>query len=301
MVSTFTPNIQLEEPARGDDVGTWDTPVNNNSTLLDLVSGGIATVGVTAGNVNLSAAQFQSDNITFNSTLVASITVTFPTSINKPYEIFHAATGSSAFTITLQTTAGGATFCPPPGVVSEIRLYTGNIFWKSGPLVGTYWDYAGSSVPNWVSGSSPAPFLLCDGSTVSATYTALAALGITTLPDARGRARYALDAGVGRVTSVVSGVAGNTIFAGGGDQHAQAHNHTAVVTDPTHAHALGSDLNAFNAATPGGGSNAGSNLGITATAAAVTGITVSIASNLSGASQNMSPVYVGGITMIRAA
>jgi hypothetical protein len=26
MASTFTPNIQLEEPARGDDVGTWDTP-----------------------------------------------------------------------------------------------------------------------------------------------------------------------------------------------------------------------------------------------------------------------------------
>ncbi|MEH2547137.1 hypothetical protein V1283_003782 [Bradyrhizobium sp. AZCC 2262] len=28
MVSTFTPNIQLEEPARGDQVGFWHTPVN---------------------------------------------------------------------------------------------------------------------------------------------------------------------------------------------------------------------------------------------------------------------------------
>ena len=37
MASTFTPNIQLNEPARNDDVGTWDTPVNSNMTLIDLV------------------------------------------------------------------------------------------------------------------------------------------------------------------------------------------------------------------------------------------------------------------------
>ena len=43
MASTFTPNIQLEEPARNDDVGVWDTPVNNNMTLVDLVVGAIAS------------------------------------------------------------------------------------------------------------------------------------------------------------------------------------------------------------------------------------------------------------------
>jgi hypothetical protein len=34
MVSTFMPNVQLEEPARGDDI--WDTPMNNNTGAIDL-------------------------------------------------------------------------------------------------------------------------------------------------------------------------------------------------------------------------------------------------------------------------
>ncbi len=107
MVSTFTPNVQLEEPARGDYVGTWDTPVNANMTLIDLILGGKVSISGAAGNVTLAAAQFQSKTLTFSSTLLASITVTFPTSFSKSYEIYNTCTGSSLYTITLQTTAAG--------------------------------------------------------------------------------------------------------------------------------------------------------------------------------------------------
>ncbi len=213
MVSTFTPNIQWEEPARGDDVGTWDTPVNNNGTLIDLVTGAIATIGLNNSNVVLSAAQFQSKQITFNSTLTGSVAITFPTSFKKSYEIQNLCTGSSAFTITLQTTAAGALAIGcPPSATFDCFNDGANMKFKNLGQVGTLWDYAGSSIPNWVSACSQQPWLNCDGTTFSsAAFPALAViLGGTTLPDIRGTTRYALNQGTGRLTTGSGGLDGNT-------------------------------------------------------------------------------------------
>ena len=300
MASTFTPNIQIEEPARGDDVGTWDTPVNNNSTLLDLVAGGTATITLNNANVVLSAAQFQCHTITFVSTLTGSVAITFPTSFKKPYTIQHTCTGSSAFTITLNTTAGGQVVACPPGQPFDMLNDGANIKFKNfGPHIGGYWDYAGSSVPNWVSGCTVPPYLNCDGSAFSAgTYPTLAVImGGTTLPDMRGRSRFYLNQGTGRITSGGGGVDGNTLFAGGGNEFMQSHTHTANVSDPSHFHNTG--------AGPAGGGGGGANFIVAgfsgfATQAAFTGISVTNTSFGSGASQNMPPAAVGGLTLIRA-
>lgn len=313
MVSTFTPNIQLNEPARGDDVGTWDVPVNANMTLLDLVTGGTATVGLGSGNVTLSAAQFQSNTIIFNSTLIQNTVVTFPTSFTKPYNILHNCTGSSAFTITLQTTATASTFVAiPPGTMCSILNNNNNITFAQldGPI-GTYWDYAGSSVPNWVGACATPPYLNCDGTTFSsATYPQLAVVfGGTTLPDSRGRGRMALNQGTARVNSSNSFVDGNTRGAAGGNEFMTAHTHT--ISDPGHNHTIsngtfGAPLSVFGGGGTAGFSGAGANAsgglfaagtGITLNSA-VTGITAQTAG--AGGSQNMQPTYVGGITMIRA-
>src|SRR5258705_2545184 len=153
MVSTFTPNIQLEEPARGDQVGVWDTPVNNNETLTDLVVGAINPISLNNSPVILAAAQFQSKQITFNSTLTGSVAITFPSSFKKSYEIQNLCTGSSAFIITLTTTAaGGQAICCPPGEIIDCVNDGTSIKFKNLGRVGSYWDYAGSSVPAWVSG-----------------------------------------------------------------------------------------------------------------------------------------------------
>src|SRR5258705_6767566 len=164
MVSTFTPNIQLEEPARGDQVGVWDTPVNNNETLTDLVVGAITTIGLNNSPVVLAAAQFQSKGITFNSTLTGSVAITFPSSFKKSYEIRNICTGSSAFVITLGTTAaGGQAIGVPPGEIIDVVNDGTNIKFKNLARVGQYWDYGGSSVPAWVSGCTVPPYLNCDG------------------------------------------------------------------------------------------------------------------------------------------
>lgn len=301
MVSTFTPNINLEEPARGDYVGTWDTPVNSNMTLLDLVAGGQTTISGAAGSVVLSAAQFQCKTITFNSTLLASITVTFPTSFMKSYEIFNTCTGSSAFVITLQTTAAGAGFvCAPPGEIVEIVNIGGQIRFKNLGRVGSYWDDCGSSVPAWVSGSNPVPYLLCDGSAFSsASYPQLATkLGSTTLPDARGRARFALDGGTGRISSAATGFSGSSVGSFGGQQTitlgtSNLPPYTPSGTITSSLVSVGGNL----VSDPGTGGPASHINAPVITSLSFTG---NAQGGVSQPITDLPPAYIGGITMIRA-
>src|SRR5882672_4854572 len=139
MVSTFTPNIQLEEPARGDQVGVWDTPVNSNMTTIDKVAGAITTISLNNSPVVLGAAQYQSKQITFNSTLTGSVAITFPTSFHKSYEIQNLCTGSSAFIITLATTAaGGQAIGVPPGETIDCFNDGTNLKFKNLGRVGSH-------------------------------------------------------------------------------------------------------------------------------------------------------------------
>jgi hypothetical protein len=297
MVDTFTTTISLTKPGHGGDVGTWDTPVNGNMDIIDSLTGVVTTIGLNNSNVVLATAQFQSALIVFNSTLTGSVTITFPTSYAKAYEIQNLCSGSSAFTITLTTTAaGGQLVGCPPGELFEVRNDGVNIKYKNFGRVGTYWDYSGSSIPAWVSLCTVDPYLYCDGTTFSsATYPALATImGGTTLPDTRGRGRFNLNDGTGRITSSIS-MDGNTIFHGGGNDDFQSHSHD--INDPSHFHT-------FTAAQTLSAGGAGSGNLLTHavagnTGAAFTGITVQ--SNGGGNSGNMPPAYIGGITLIRSA
>ena len=78
MVDPTTANIGLAVPTRGSDTGTWDTPVNGNFNIIDPSIGGILTIGLNSSNISLSSAQFIYKSITFNSTLTANVSVTFP-------------------------------------------------------------------------------------------------------------------------------------------------------------------------------------------------------------------------------
>src|SRR4051812_8882620 len=60
----------------------------------------------------------------------------------------------------------------------------------------------------------------CSGSYLYLSYY----LGVATAPGDRGRTRYALDAGTGRITGAMA--AGNTLLSGDGDQYLMAHTHT---------------------------------------------------------------------------
>lgn len=309
MVSTFTPNIQLEEPARGDQVGVWDTPVNGNSVVIDRSIGGITTIALNNSPVVLSAAQFQSKTLIFNSTLTGNVAITFPTSFTKSYEVLNGTT-ALAFTVTLTTTAaGGQVIAVPPGDMIECYNDGVNIKFKNLGRVGTYWDYAGSSMPSWVSGCTVPPYLNCDASPISsAAYPVLFSLIGGTTPDSRGRSRFTINQGTGRVTVGISGVDGNTALAAGGNESLTAHSHT--LQDNLHTHGINGGSPAYigqnfaDVPTPTTGGGViripvqALNLPITG-GPTFNGYTV--LSNGAGAAQNMPPAYMGGLTLIRAA
>lgn len=321
MASTFTPARGLEQPAAGDQVGTWGTnTVNPNMGVIDASLAQTGTVGVSAGaNIVLTATQCRNARLTFSSTLTASITVTFVTSINGPYTINNTAGGSSAFTVTLQTTAaGGRVIACPPFQQFDIWNDGTNIdFHNFGPPVGGYWDYAGSSEPTWNSCCTVKPYLNCDGSTfASSVYPQLAIiLGSTTLPDLRGRYRATLNQGTGRLTSSQVGIDGETLKATGGitaltslhlPQSSDAgHFHfiastqtqTVVLTDATSSSPLafrGLNTNFEDYVLRGTTTGSSASLGMTDTK--TTGITYGSSSQMGF----VPPTCIGGITLIRA-
>lgn len=244
MVSTFTNSRSLENPAAGDQVGTWGTAsINPNMVVLDSAIGGVTTINVSAGSYNFGAGDARNAMITLSSTLVGSITVTFLSSLYGQYIINNRATGSSAFIITMGTTAaGGEAICAPPGELVDIFNDGTNLRFRNLERVGTLVPTMYSSMPAWIDGCTRKPYLNCDGTTFSSAYAALqAVLGSTTLPDYRGRYTAALNQGTARIQSSVAGVDGDTRGASGGitrltNSHLPdfSHNHsltTAVSTD----------------------------------------------------------------------
>src|SRR5512139_3185310 len=119
MVSTFTTNKGLEKPGRGDQSGSWDTPVNNNSGIIDLSFGGVASILLTNSPVTLSSGQYQCVFLKFSGALTANVPITLP-SIGSFYTVINNCTNSSAYYLTAQTTAtGGRAIGLPPGVITD--------------------------------------------------------------------------------------------------------------------------------------------------------------------------------------
>lgn len=178
-------------------------------------------------------------------------------------------------------------------------------------ILGEVRDFAGPAA------AVPVQWLLCHGQAIDRTaFAALFAVigtswgagnGTTTfnVPDLRGRLTAGLDNMGGtpanRITAGVCGVAGATLGASGGNQHAQQDTLTGAttvsITDPTHAHVLAGSVWNATTGTPSGTDGLTSG-GITiynnpVTAAASTGISATasttVTSSLTGASQNVQP------------
>lgn len=316
----YTTAKGLYQVANSSYVGTWDVPENANWGVVDASLGQITTIQLNNSPVTLTAAQTQSAQIVFSSSaapggnLAGSVVVTFPvvapanTPVTGPYIIQNLCGNSSLYTITLQTTvAGSQAIACKPGEPFDIINDGANLKFKNMGHIGSYWDYAGSSVPNWVTACTIPPYLNCDGTSFSsATYPTLTSIIGTLLPDSKGSFRTTLNQGSGRITSS-AGLDGNTLFARGGNMLTLTSSYISQIsngngmTDPGHAHTIFMQRTNVNAGgvtgadalvAPGSGNFSGPTL------TALTSITIgsSIPTPLP-----MPPSYVGGITMIRAA
>ena len=310
----YTTAKGLAQVANSSFIGTWDVPTNANWAAVDAATGQVSSISLSGGNLSLSATQMGCSQLTFNSTLTGNTVVTFPiaipssapiTPITGPYIVYNACTGSSLYTVTLATTVSSGLYISlPPGELVDVVTDGSNFRFKNLGRVGTYWDYAGSSVPSWVSGCSVPPYLNCDGTVFSsATYPFLATiLGGTTLPDSKGRARSALNQGSNRLLSSNNGVNGDVLLSGGGGSvtlsSVNLPNISFPVTDPGHTHGL-SYYYQSPTIMAGAGAARPAGAGSIVTDSATTGITVN--SGGSGTAVTLAtPTYIGGITLIRA-
>ncbi len=299
----FTTARGLYQVANSSFVGTWDVPENSNWDVVDSALGKITTIQLNNTPVTLTAAQVQDFQITFSSSaapggnLAGNVAVTFPlvspssTVLTGPYVIQNLCGNSSLFTVTLQTTVvGGQVVACKPGEPFDVINDGTNFKFKNLGHIGSYWDYAGSSVPNWVTACTVPPYLNCDGTAFSsATYPTLASILGTTLPDSRGRARFTLNQTTTRLNSTGGGLNGNTILSSGGVDS------SLISSSNITAAALGGDnLAKFIgsvAVTGAAAINVYTDGGI---ASAFFGSTSPVALT------NIPPAYVSGITMIRA-
>lgn len=115
MTSSYTTNVHLEKPANGDDVNTWDVPINADWDVVDTVVGGYTSVNVVAatGTVALTLTQYRPRILVFSGALTANVNYQLPSGIGGTWSAFNNASG--AFTITLSSAGGGTTVTLPQG------------------------------------------------------------------------------------------------------------------------------------------------------------------------------------------
>ena len=109
MTSSFTTNKGFEQPAPGDYVNAWATPVNNNWDAIDNSLGGTSEINVTATAgpiITLQESQYQPPNIEIFGTLAVNLNYQLPTGVGGMWSISNTTTGN--FTVTFSIAAGNA-------------------------------------------------------------------------------------------------------------------------------------------------------------------------------------------------
>jgi len=118
MVSTFTPNKDLELPAHGDYVDTWEIPVNANMSDIDDAFGGSALLNATglSGDQVLAVADYRPLSLLVSGAPVAATTYVVPSGVGGQWVFRNGTTGG--FDIGLKSAAGGSTITVAAGTTA---------------------------------------------------------------------------------------------------------------------------------------------------------------------------------------
>lgn len=237
MADATTSNVALIVPARGADPGTWDVPVNSNSTAIDGMFGGVGTISLTNANLSLTApagtivpttGPFQSQNriLKFTGALTGNVVVGLP--LPGKYTIQNLTTGN--FVVQFQAIGAGKVVSTPQGSIMDIWNDGTDVWLVKNQIPGAMTFLGGVfAVPAWVAACSIPPYLVADGTVYNTSaYPALGTLygaafggnGTTTfgVEDLRGRVPVAWDGTGTRITVAGCGVNGTIIGAAGGVQ-----------------------------------------------------------------------------------
>lgn len=124
MPSTFSPNLQLELQATGENASSWGTKANADFSQIDLSAGGNLSISVAGNsNVTLTTSQAQAFNHTLTGALTGNIQYAFIAGAGRFVVIDNQTTGN--FTVTVLA-SGGAGVVAPQGLRSLIYLNPGS-------------------------------------------------------------------------------------------------------------------------------------------------------------------------------
>lgn len=245
-----TTNVGFYIPTRGSDSGTWDLPVNANSSALDAMFANVSSISLTSSPVTLSTPpnagsswsgpyQAQSALVKLTGAISANITITIP---RAGYYIFWNTCTDSGLSIPAGATsaakyiklsgASGKAIGLPPGKKCHVFFDGTDMDYVNMPDSGTAYDLHGvTALPSWMSACTVLPYLIKDGTIYNnSSYPTLAGILGTifggtpsvsfAVPDERARARIGYDTGAtGRLTTAGSGVNGATMASSGGAQN----------------------------------------------------------------------------------
>jgi len=124
-MSTYTPNLNLQLQATGENSNTWGEILNTNVfTPIDTALGGAYAANV-AGNSDVTLSAANALNLVHNlsGVLTGSISYIFPSGVGRTLIINNATTG--AYTVTVKS-SGGTGVAVPQGVRSIVNIDPSN-------------------------------------------------------------------------------------------------------------------------------------------------------------------------------
>lgn len=117
MVSTYTANKGLEQPAHGDYSGNWDVPLNTDMSLIDTAFGGSTSLNATAGSATLTVTQYRSLIFNISGSIGGNVTYTIPSGVGGSWIVNNTATGANVYFV---SAAGGSSVLVSTGTVTVI-------------------------------------------------------------------------------------------------------------------------------------------------------------------------------------
>jgi hypothetical protein len=178
MTSTFTTNLNLEEPGLGDYPNSWNVPLNSDITIIDQSLGTSTTQAFTNANVTLTVAQAAFFQIVCSGTLTGNVQLIFPGTIGGRRIIQNNCTG--AFTLKALNGAGdaGGGIVIAQGYQTPILLTAGQAYYDQ-PTAIPPGSASIASATTTDLGSIPQGYLSVTGTTTITSFGSSAPVGQT--------------------------------------------------------------------------------------------------------------------------
>jgi len=135
MTSTFSTNKNLELPANGDYVNTWNIPVNGDMSIIDAALGGTTSLNASSGSVTLTATQYQKMILNVTGSIAANVTYTIPSGVGGQWVVKNLTTGG--YSVVIASAGGGSSSTVANNIVATVVCDGTNVYLPSSTDVPT--------------------------------------------------------------------------------------------------------------------------------------------------------------------